>query len=185
MIAFIYQQDNSLKLRNEKGLRWEYEQTDAPSLGFEYDYIIYDDQKIKIIKKDDEEVVTDLTNDEIDAIEKYVLSAEPPEGVCLNQQYADDLWHFTAQNVREMCNQLRFGDIVEANVAGREGSNHPFRSDARRCLEFYDQAYLIFEELKNQIVAAPEDQLQDFDYYQKASLRPVMTEFLTASDEEK
>ena len=191
MIAFIYTQDNTLRLRDQRGLKWEYEQADAPVLGFDYDYLVYDDQKIKIILEKDKdgnvtgEKITDLTNDEIDAIENYVMSAEAPDGVSLNNQFANELYDFTGQNIHEMCNRMRFPSIQECMVAGREGSNHPFRSDARRCLEFYDQAWQIFEQLKNQIMTAPEDQLQDFQYYMRESLRPVNTEFLTTSDIEK
>lgn len=188
MIAFIYDQDNSLKLRDSRGLKWEYQQADAPQLGFDYDFLVYDDQKIKIILEKDKEGnvtgenITDLTNDEIDAIENYVMGAEPPEGTTLNNQYANDLFDATNNHINEMCHRMRFPNIHEVMVAGREGSNHPFRSNARRVLEFYDQAWQIFEQLKNQIMSAPEDQLHEFEYYIRESLRPVNTEFITSTD---
>jgi len=192
MIAFIYTQDNILRLRDQRGLKWEYDGADAPDLGFEYDYLIYDDQKIKVILERDkdgnptgEEKITDLNNEEIDAVENYVMSSEPPADITLNLQYAHDLFDATHMNINEMCNRMRFPNIYEALTAGREGSNHPFRSDARRCLEFFDQAWQIYEQLKVQIMSAPEDQLHPFDHYIRESLRPVNTEFLSASDTEK
>ena len=40
-MLFVYDDNNTLHLRNERGLRWNYERTDRPELGFDYDYIFF------------------------------------------------------------------------------------------------------------------------------------------------
>ena len=49
--------------------------------------------------------------------------------------------------------------------AGREGSNHPFRSEARRVLEFADAIWAICLQTQEEIMATREDHLKPFEEY--------------------
>ena len=47
-MLLVYDSDNVLHITNEKGLRWNYEKTQKPQFGFEYDLLFYKHILIKI-----------------------------------------------------------------------------------------------------------------------------------------
>ena len=77
MNMFIYDENGTLTVRKPNGLEYNFENTDRPELGFEYDVVVYDDIEVKILEwKDDvcfdEQVKVNLNDTEIDAIETYI-----------------------------------------------------------------------------------------------------------------
>jgi hypothetical protein len=50
-------------------------------------------------------------------------------------------------------------------AAGRDGSNHPLRSDARRVLEYYDVLWNIYVNVMNDVKSTREDLLPDVEEY--------------------
>ena len=48
MNALIYTENSQLIIRKPNGLEWDYENVDAPELGWEYDVLVYDDIEVCI-----------------------------------------------------------------------------------------------------------------------------------------
>lgn len=170
MNALVYCENGNLFIRKPNGLEYTFENVDAPVLGFDFDVVIYDDNKIKIkewiMNKDfHEQEHIPLTEEECQMIESYIGNSEPPTGVTLQGQYAQRLYDFTHQQIEEMTKMYGFGSLIDVVAAGREGSNNPKRSDARRVLEYYDNVWFIFSEMENEIMSLREDHLRGFDYY--------------------
>ena len=165
MNAFIFTEDNNLHITKPNGLRFQFENVDKPNLGFEYDVVIYDKEEFKILNYDDsksfdEQERQPLEGSDRDSIENYIDNSEPPHGVSLNNQIVDDVYGHAQQLIGEMADTQRFRDIYDATYAGREGSNHPFRSDARRVLEYADSVYVCLVQVTEEIQATREDHLK-------------------------
>jgi len=181
MNALIYTEDQKLIIRKPNGLQYEFDNTDQPELGFDFDVLVYDDIEIVIEKWDDDKCFDDqvkrpLTNPEKEIIENYIENSEPPAGVTLNNQYVQDLVEEVKGNIANFLDNYGFDDLTEVTFAGREGSNHPYRSNARRVLEFADSQYVIYDQLVNEIFATREDHLKPIQDYlnqlPQASLLP-------------
>lgn len=48
MNALIYTENSQLIIRKPNGLEWDYDNVDAPELGFPYDVLVYDDIEVVI-----------------------------------------------------------------------------------------------------------------------------------------
>ena len=173
MNMFIYDENGNLIIRKPNGLEYTFENTDKPNLGFDFDVVIYDDIEVKILEwKDGEDFDSqqkiNLNESEIDAIEQYIQNSAPPEGVSLNQQYSNQLWEMCNDFINDSSCSYGFRDIVDVMAAAREGSNHPYRSDARRVLEYYDQLWNIYVNVMDEINNTREDVLKPFEEYQSA-----------------
>ncbi len=170
MNMLIYCENGNLTIRKPNGLQYTFENTDKPELGFHYDVLIYDDIECKIIEWEDnkpfeEQKQIALNEEEIDAIESYIENSVPPENVSLNGQYSEDLNNQAKQYILEMCNAYGFAHEVEVLMAGREGSNHPYRSDARRVMEYVDAVWNVYVNVMNEIRQTREDTLKPFEDY--------------------
>ena len=170
MNMFIYDENGTLTIRKPNGLEYNFQNTDRPELGFEYDVVVYDDIEVKILEwKDDvcfdEQVKVNLNDTEIDAIETYIENSAPPENVNLNNQYSENLNHMCKDYVMQQSESYGFTDAIDVIAAGREGSNHPLRSDARRVLEYYDAVWNVYINVANEIQSTREDVLKPFDDY--------------------
>ena len=179
MNALVYCENGNLFIRKPNGLEYTFENVDAPVLGFDFDVVIYDDNKIKIkewiMNKDfHEQEHIPLTEEECQMIESYIGNSEPPTGVTLQTQHVQRLHHVVHQQIDEMVRLYGFSSFVDVVACGREGSNNPKRSDARRVLEFYDNAFFIFSEMENEIMSTREDHLRDFNYYLSRFPDPVI-----------
>ena len=53
----------------------------------------------------------------------------------------------------------------EVAFAGREGSNHPHRSNARRVMEYGDAVYNILDQITAEIIATREDIVKPVEEY--------------------
>lgn len=170
MNMLIYCENGNLTIRKPTGLEYIFENTDKPELGFEYDVLVYDDIEVKILKwKDnihfDNQEKINLIDSEIDAIETYISNSAPPEGVSLQNQYSDNLQKMCDGYIMDQSDSYGFSNIMDALAAGREGSNHPMRSDARRVLEYYDAVWNVYLNVVNEIKNTREDTLRDFEDY--------------------
>jgi len=170
MNAFVYCEFGNLFIRKENGLEWRHESVDAPELGFEYDVLIYDEIECKIEKWDsnltlEEQERLPLSETEKDAVEAYILNAEPPMGVSLNQQFVNRITEVVRNNTFQQCERYGFDDMVEVLIAAREGSAHPHRSNARRALEYADAIASVAEGIYQEIAVTREDTLRPLEDY--------------------
>lgn len=170
MNALIYTENSQLIIRKPNGLEWDYENVDAPELGFPYDVLVYDDIEVVIEnydhnKKWDDQKQRILTAAEKELIEQYIENSEPPEGVTLNNQFVSNLNEKVKLFVKQFTEDYGFDDLVEVTFAGREGSNHPYRSNARRVMEYADACYVIYDQLVQEIFATREDHLKPIEEY--------------------
>ena len=170
--ALVYTEDNKLWIRKPNGLQYEFENVDKPELGFEYEVLVYDDIEVKVENWDDSkgnfdsQVHTQLTDAEVEMIEMYISNSEPPIGVTLAGQYSRDLGNLCKTYLQDFFISLGFEDLNEVVFAGREGSNHPYRSNARRVMEYGDAIFVVFDEVCGEIYATREDHLKEFDVYE-------------------
>ena len=104
-----------------------------------------------------------LNDTEIDAIETYIENSAPPDNVNLNNQYSENLNNMCKDYVMQQSESYGFTDAIDVIAAGREGSNHPLRSDARRVLEYYDAVWNVYINVGNEIQSTREDVLKPFD----------------------
>tara|TARA_B100000902_G_scaffold7735_1_gene9826 strand:- start:1611 stop:2180 length:570 start_codon:yes stop_codon:yes gene_type:complete len=170
MNCLIYDQWGNLFIRKPNGLEWRHENVDRPALGFDFDVLIYDDVEFKIEKFEDgkemeEQEKQPLTETDKDAIEAYIENAEPPSGVSLNQQYVGRIAEVVRNNVMHQCEKYGFDDMIEVLMAAREGSAHPYRSNARRALEYSDAVANVAEGVFREIQITREDTLKPLDEY--------------------
>jgi hypothetical protein len=180
MNALIYNQDSRLTIRKPNGLEWDYDNVDKPDLGFDYEVLIYEDIEVKILKWEDGKCFDDqekepISDSEKDAIELYIDNAEPPLGYNLNTQFINRLESVVIDYTNATAQQYGMYDLNYANIAGREGSNHPRRADARRTLEYFDAIWSVFETVANEIQQTREDTLKPLDDYLAAFPDPMVT----------
>ena len=177
MNMLIYCENGNLTIRKPNGLEWTFDNTDRADLGFDYAVLVYVDIEVKIMKWkenvlfDDQEKIT-LADDEVDAIEQYIDNSAPPEHVNLNNQYSENLVNMCNNYCAEQVSTYGFSDVIECIAAGREGSNHPLRSDARRVLEYYDAVWNVYVNVANEIKSTREDLLLDYEHYANQLPRP-------------
>ena len=67
--------------------------------------------------------------------------------------------------VAQQADVYGFSDVIDVLAAGREGSNHPLRSDARRVLEYYDAVWNVYINVVDEIRNTREDTLREFSEY--------------------
>jgi len=170
MNMLIYCENGNLTIRKPNGLEYDFKNTDKPELGFDYDVLVYDDIEVKILKWEDgkqfdDQAQINLVDSEIDAIETYISNSAPPEGVSLQNQYSENLQRMCEGYVMEQSDCYGFSNVNDVLAAGREGSNHPMRSDARRVLEYYDAVWNVYVNVVNEIKNTREDSLNVFEDY--------------------
>jgi len=177
MNALIYTEESKLIVRKPNGLQYDFENVDRPELGFDFDVLVYDDIEVKILewKEDldfnDQDKVA-LTDEEKGEIERYIENSEPPLGYNLNTQYVNKLEEIVYSNIGVVANHYDFPSLFEAVYAGREGSNHPFRANARRVLEFADTSWRVYSQVSIEINQTREDTLKSFEDYAQAFPSP-------------
>ena len=170
MNMLIYCENGNLTIRKPNGLEYTFENTDRPELGFDFDVLVYDDIEVKILKWDetkkfDDQEKINLVDSEIDAIETYISNSAPPEGVSLQNQFSRQLQNMCEGYIMDQSDSYGFQNIMDVVAAGREGSNHPLRSDARRVLEYYDAVWNIYLNVVEEIRNTREDTLREFEEY--------------------
>ncbi len=87
--------------------------------------------------------------------------------------YSSRLNERVHQNVGAICDSYGFGCITDVLAAGREGSNHPLRSDARRVLEYHDAVWNVYISVIDEIQNTREDVLKDYYHYESMLPQPL------------
>ena len=168
--ALVFTEDNNLFVRKPNGLEYEFQNVDKPELGFDFEVLIYDDIEIKVMKWNrevgfDMQEQTELSDAEKEMVEQYIENSEPPLGTNLNNQIMSRLNDQVGDYLKETIDMHGFSDLGEVTFAGREGSNHPFRSNARRVMEYGDAIYSILDQRCAEIKVTREDSLKEHDEY--------------------
>ena len=177
MNMLIYCENGHLTIRKPNGLEWRHDNVDRPNLGFEYDVLIYDDIEVKIrewkdrVEFEEQEKVS-LTDVEIDAIETYIDNSVPTSDVTLQNQYSQQINNVGRNYIEQQINSYGFETLTDVMAAGRDGSNHPLRSDARRVLEYYDVLWNIYVNVMNEVQSTREDLLPDVETFINRFPRP-------------
>lgn len=166
----IFTEDGNLQITKPNGLRYSFDNCDAPDLGFDYEMLVYADLEIKIVKWKDgvdfeKQDALPLTDEEKDAIELYIENSEPPIGFNLNQQHKQEINNICHEFVKEVVHRYGFDDLIEVVFAGREGSSHPRRSAARRVAEYADAVWCCYVQIEDEINNTREDFLKEVDEY--------------------
>ena len=176
--ALIFTEENNLFVRKPNGLEYEFNNVDSPELGFDYDVLVYDDIEVKITDWNrevnfDEQDRIPLTDAEKEMCEQYIENSEPPMGTSLNNQVMNKLNQMVGNYLSECVDMHGFNDLGEVTFAGREGSNHPHRSNARRVMEYGDAVYNILDQVCAEVMATREDSLKDQEQYEQHIPRPT------------
>tara|TARA_Y100001937_G_C7065886_1_gene306026 strand:- start:133 stop:768 length:636 start_codon:yes stop_codon:yes gene_type:complete len=166
-MLLVYDHDNVLHITNERGLRWNYERTQKPQFGFDYDYLFYvpvDDLREFEINGNTEP----LNKEACAEVEEYIKLCEPPLELTMSKQFIEDIQTRVNENRADAMSKLgffEFSDMGEVMISAREGSNDPRRQIARRFLDWNDfligTAYRVCEELKS----TRDEDLKDFNHY--------------------
>tara|TARA_B110000444_G_scaffold175698_1_gene164354 strand:- start:202 stop:771 length:570 start_codon:yes stop_codon:yes gene_type:complete len=177
--ALVFTEEGNLFVRKPTGLEYEFQNVDRPELGFEYDVLVYDDIEVKVMQWNSEvsfdmQEKTELTDAEKQMIEQYIDNSEPPLGVNLNNQYLEKLYDDVSSFLSESVDMHGFSNLGEVTFAGREGSNHPHRSNARRVMEYGDAVYNILDQIAAEIMATREDTLKEFSEYKQHLPLPTL-----------
>lgn len=177
MNCLVYCENSNLFIRKPNGLEYQFDNVDAPALGFKYEVLVYDDIEVKIENWDDTKTFDQqeqlpLTDADKQAIEDYINISEPPIGVTLQSQYANRLKDIENQYIDNMIQDYGFPTFNHVLGAGRSGSNHPLRSDARRVLEYFDAVGSVVQGIIDEIYGTREDVLRDFDEYSSSIPKP-------------
>jgi len=176
--ALIFTEENNLFVRKSNGLEYEFNNVDSPELGFDYDVIVYDDIEVKIMSWNKEvnfdlQEKTELSDAEKDMCEQYIKNSEPPMGTSLNNQVMNKLNQMVDGYLQECVDMHGFTNLGEVTFAGREGSNHPHRSNARRVMEYGDAIYNVLDQVCAEITATREDALKDQQQYEQHIPQPT------------
>lgn len=177
--ALVFTEQGNLFVRKPNGLEYEFENVDRPELGFEFDVLVYDDIEVKILKWNfevefDQQEKTELSDAEKEMVEQYIDNSEPPLGTNLNNQTMEKLYLLVGDYLKESVDIHGFSDLGEVTFAGREGSNHPHRSNARRVMEYGDAVYNILDQITGEIMATREDSLKPFEDYSQHLPQPTI-----------
>ena len=177
MNALTYCEFGNLIIRKPNGLEYRFDNVDKPDLGFDFDVLIYDQIEVKVLKWEegkplDQQETLPLSETERDSIEQYIENSEPPHGVNLNNQYIGEINRTARDNIFLHAQKHGFDDFFEAVYAGREGSAHPYRSDARRVLEYADAVNNVLDGLFREISVTREDTLKPIEDYLMAIPTP-------------
>lgn len=170
--ALIFTEEHNLFVRKPNGLEYEFKGVDRPEIGFDFDVLVYDDIEIKIMEWNKEvnfdmQEKTELSDAEKDMCEQYISNSEPPLGTNLNNQVMASLTERANNYLLENVDMHGFTDLNEVTFAGREGSNHPHRSNARRVMEYGDAVYNVLEQICQEVKSTREDTLKELDEYMK------------------
>lgn len=168
MINLIYNSDiKEIYIRNHANLAWRETNINPPDLGFEFDFIFYEEtQNIKYIKG----VRTPLTDEEKNLIEVFVNSLTPPsfaakinviEGMTDREIKIDKMLgilHYNVyRNLEGLAKSLRYENMSDVMICGRQGSNDRFAEEARRLLAYSDLMWNKFYDIRDQINAFTEN----------------------------
>ena len=166
-MLLVYDTDNVLHITNDKGLRWNYDKTQKPQFGFEYDCLFYNpfENEQMFILNDEEHLLSD---ESIQEIEEYIKLCDPPSQINLQNQYIEDLDDEVENRIGHLLAEasvVGFNNTSSLVIASREMSNDPRRQIGRRVLDWMDFLNGVNYRTKEELRATLETDLQDFDHY--------------------
>ena len=166
-MLLVYDTDNVLHITNDKGLRWNYDKTQKPQFGFEYDCLFYNPfENEQIFILNDEEHL--LSDESIQEIEEYIKLCDPPSQINLQNQYIEDLDDEVENRIGHLLAEasvVGFNNTSSLVIASREMSNDPRRQIGRRVLDWMDFLNGVNYRTKEELRATLETDLKDFDHY--------------------
>ena len=166
-MLLVYDLDNVLHITNDKGLRWNYDKTQKPQFGFEYDSLFYNpfEEETNYILNDEEHPLND---ESIQEIEEYIRLCDPPSQVTLQKQVMEDLNEEVDGRISrlfDIISDVGFNSTAEIVIASREMSNDPRRQIGRRVLDWVDFINGVNYRLKEEINATLEVDLKSYEHY--------------------
>ena len=166
-MLLVYDTDNVLHITNDKGLRWNYDKTQKPQFGFEYDCLFYNpfENEQMFILNDEEHLLSD---ESIQEIEEYIKLCDPPSQINLQNQYIEDLDDEVENRIGHLLAEasvVGFNNTSSLVIASREMSNDPRRQIGRRVLDWMDFLNGVNYRTKEELRATLETDLKDFDHY--------------------
>ena len=166
-MLLVYDTDNVLHITNDKGLRWNYDKTQKPQFGFEYDCLFYNpfENEQMFILNDEEHLLSD---ESIQEIEEYIKLCDPPSQINLQNQYIEDLDDEVENRIGHLLAEasvVGFNNTSSLVIASREMSNDPRRQIGRRVLDWIDYLNGVNYRTKEELRVTLETDLQDFDHY--------------------
>ena len=166
-MLLVYDDENVLHITNDKGLRWNYDKTQKPQFGFEYDCLFYNPfENEQIFILNDEEHL--LSDESIQEIEEYIKLCDPPSQINLQNQYIEDLDDEVESRIGHLLAEasvVGFNNTSSLVIASREMSNDPRRQIGRRVLDWMDFLNGVNYRTKEELRATLETDLKDFDHY--------------------
>ena len=166
-MLLVYDLDNVLHITNDKGLRWNYDKTQKPQFGFEYDNLFYNpfEEETNYILNDEEHPLND---ESIQEIEEYIKLCDPPSQVTLQKQVMEDLDEEVDGRINrlfDIISDVGFNNTAQLVIASREMSNDPRRQIGRRVLDWVDFINGVNYRLKEEINATLEIDLKSYEHY--------------------
>tara|TARA_B100001057_G_scaffold32500_2_gene29495 strand:- start:5856 stop:6494 length:639 start_codon:yes stop_codon:yes gene_type:complete len=166
-MLLVYDSDNVLHITNDKGLRWNYDKTQKPQFGFEYDNLFYNpfEEETNYILNDEEHPLND---ESIQEIEEYIKLCDPPSQVTLQKQFMEDLNEEVDGRINrlfDIISDVGFNNTAQLVIASREMSNDPRRQIGRRVLDWVDFINGVNYRLKEEINATLEIDLKSYEHY--------------------
>ena len=167
-MLLVYDSDNVLHITNDKGLRWNYDKTQKPQFGFEYDNLFYNpfEEEKNYVLNDEEHP---LNEEAIQEIEEYIKLCDPPSQVTLQRQIMEDLNDEVNGRINKLfdvISDVGFNNTAELVIASREMSNDPRRQIGRRVLDWMDFINGVCYRLKEEINQTLEIDLKDYEFYE-------------------
>ena len=110
-MLLVYDTENVLHITNDKGLRWNYDKTQKPQFGFEYDTLFfnpYEDERIFILNEEE----ISLSDESIQEIEEYIKLCDPPSQITLQNQYIEDLDDEVEKRIKNYIYRVLILDLI-------------------------------------------------------------------------
>tara|TARA_B100001248_G_scaffold15187_1_gene10136 strand:+ start:1525 stop:2163 length:639 start_codon:yes stop_codon:yes gene_type:complete len=166
-MLLVYDDNNVLHITNERGLRWNYEKTQKPQFGFDYDNLFYNpfSEETNYTLGDEQH---ELSEENIQEIEEYIKLCDPPSTINMQKQIIEDLGNEVEDRLSHLQNgieEIGFRNTAQLVIASREMSNDPRRQIGRRILDWMDFINGVYYRLQEELNQTLEIDLKDYDFY--------------------
>jgi hypothetical protein len=155
-----------LSLENAQGRKWQLHNTEKPRLSFVYDALSVT-QRHALRRLEGR--VQPLTKKEVEEVTAFVASQSPPFP---HAHFAVDLKTLACGLINTAVAQLKFGNLLDVQIAAREGSTDLRAEISRQTLAYVDAVWNSYHGLVSSIDATPEDELMSLTEY--ASMMPML-----------
>jgi hypothetical protein len=172
-----------LRVENAQGRRWQLNNAVKPRLNFEYDALFVSQERaLRRLGAN----VQPLTENEVEEVAAFIGKQEPPPSATLQRQLTADLKLFAYGLINALVTQLEYDNLLDVQIAGREGSTDLYAEEARGLLAYVDSVWNAFDGLSAQIKATPEADLKPLrDYANMMPMAPPPEHFLNGARQER